>query len=221
MRIRVVGDEFDVLLEGDFGFFEVPHKAVRVPELVVGRREFRGDGDGFFVSGDGRCVLLLAEEVVAQQVVSPFVAGELGDELLVEFALFHDLAVDAGFDAQDPQALSLGNLISKGAGPGEGVEEALRGGLDKGEQQVGLGEVGIQFHGFFEVLDRFRPLEPVAQAAAFQKRLQRLRRTGGDGYFALFGDGETGEEEESDEDDGNLFHDGLLGGWTGVRELAR
>src|SRR5712692_8994532 len=80
--IRVVGNQFDVLLEGLLRVLIVPLLTVGVTKNVVGGRVVGSEFGGFFVVRNRLLILLLTKVVIAEIETRALVIGVSGDELI-------------------------------------------------------------------------------------------------------------------------------------------
>ena len=80
--IRIVGNQFDVFLEGLLSVCVITLLPVGVAENVVGGRIVRGQLRGFLVLLNRLVEVLLTEIVAAEGEVRPFVVWILGNQLV-------------------------------------------------------------------------------------------------------------------------------------------
>ena len=190
VRIRIVRDQLDVLLEGRLGVVQLVEEAIGVAKLVVGLREGGVDRRRPDELLDRGVVVLPSEVEVAEQRVCPLIVREEPDQFFVVRQHFLDVPFHRCIEAEHHVLLALAHPPGQCRGAGDRVDEFPGRARGVGQAEMRQREVGIFCDCLLVELPCVRRPQLLGQFPALRIQVARFARRRRDGH--LVGGGRPG-----------------------------
>ena len=187
IRIGIVRQQLDVLLECRLGVGISLQKAIRITQLVIGSREIRIRLRRTNVVLDGGLVLLPAEIDNAEQREDALVVRIQPDGLVVMLQDGGRIASQAGIAGENDLTLAFADAARQGDGTLGRIDELSGRARCRGESQVRKREFRILCHRFGIEPARVGDPQLVGKIAPLQIQLPRLVRRCRDRHFCRAG----------------------------------